>query len=171
MFAGSQSVAFQEQKQTQPLTRERAFTWEPALSSSFSSCFGLYPQARLCCGITSASWEHTFKGISTTPSPAPTASRERRTLKCWKCQPLQSFVSGEIQEQWTPRWRPNCDLFSFLSACALPLHRHPKILLQHEVCWLRWPAPSKHMQSRFCYPPLDKCLDATLTDIPSSPRA
>ena len=54
--------------------------------------------SRLWVRITSASWDYTFRGVSTAPSPAPNIPTGRRTLKSWKGQPLLSFVSGEIQD-------------------------------------------------------------------------
>ena len=56
--------ACQEEKQTQPHTRDRTITWEAAISSSSSSCsassVGIW---RL--KLTSACWENTFKDIHT----------------------------------------------------------------------------------------------------------
>ena len=49
----------------------------------------------LCWEITSVSWEYVFNGISTTPSPVPTISTGKRTVKC---QPFEKerFRNNEL---------------------------------------------------------------------------
>lgn len=153
MFADPQSMALQEEKLTASDPRQGIYLWASHLPFLLP-LHGLWSQARLSWGVTSASWEHTFKSISTMPSPAPTASRNGRTLKRWRCQFFQLFVSGEIQEQGAPTGKPNCDLLSFLFAHPLPSHRHLTFQLQREVCGLHWPAPSKCMQSWYGHPQL-----------------
>ena len=58
-------------------------------------------------GITSASWEYAFNGISTAPSRVPTIPTGKRP---WNAE-MPTFRKREIQEQWAPAWRPNCELF------------------------------------------------------------
>ena len=56
--------ACQEEKQTQPHTRDRTITWEAAISSSSSSCSASSVGIRRL-KLTSAFWENTFKDIHT----------------------------------------------------------------------------------------------------------
>ena len=92
--------------------QDTTFTWELAVSSP--SFTGFVPQGILCGEITSASWEYAFNGFGTDPWPAKATPTGRRDLKFRKVYPSPSFVSGEIQEQWTPTWRPG---LTFLLPC------------------------------------------------------
>ena len=135
-------------KQTQPLTWIRTFTWEAAISSSSSCCPGSFSHQD-CGGITSGSWDYTFRGASTAPSPAPSTLTGRRTLKSGKRQPLLSFVSGEIQDNQLLRGDQSINLL--LLSTLLSSYKVPQILLTWGV-WAALTCPFKALAEQNLLP-------------------
>lgn len=64
---------------------------------------------------------NTFKGFGTNSSPTTTIPAERRDMNYGKVHASLSFVSGEIQKQWAPTWRPDLKLLlPSLQGCSPP---------------------------------------------------
>lgn len=129
-------MAFEEKNRMQPLTHDMPFTWDPSISFSPSSFSGFLSQVRLCEEITTASWEYAFKAFGTNSLPATTTATGRRAFKCKKVYLSLSFVTVEIQEQWTPSWKPNFEFFHF---CLQGPH-FSKLPQNSATTWIMWTA-------------------------------
>lgn len=140
-------------KSRQPLTRDRAFTCEPPI----------YPRITpsMDCGLRQGCVKESHLHLENIPSKASAQHLHLLPLHPemggpWNDEDasFSSFLSQEKFRNKELLQENQCDLLSFLFAHPLPSHRHLTFQLQHEVCGLHWPAPSKCMQSRYCHPQL-----------------
>lgn len=72
------------------------------------------------------------------PQPQAEGPLNARKFKCKKVYPSLSFVTGEIQEQWTPSWKSN---FEFFHSCLQgPPPHFSKLPQNSATTWIMWTA-------------------------------
>ena len=165
-------MTFQEEKQTQPLTQDRTFTWEAAVFS-FSSRSELF--SHRCCAENHIS-------ILRMTSMASTQLLHLFLQHPQAKEPRNANLLKKIQEQWAPAWSSFLEVFShrkngevFLS-CLHVLSPHtdsPRLCYSVEEGGYTALPVSSHVEQPPMPPQTEKdCrLEATLTHVPHSPCA